>query len=75
MTAEKIARKRQPDRFSDYRRCGGTDDAETWNQKKIKCQEADNKQKLGIAAGLLVAASSIAIIEPGDAERDIANLK
>jgi large subunit ribosomal protein L7Ae len=44
-------------------------------EKKIPCKEADNKQKLGIAAGLPVAASSVAVIEAGDAEKDIANLK
>lgn len=44
-------------------------------EKGIKCSEVDNKQKLGIAAGLPVAASSVAIIEAGDADKDIANLK
>lgn len=44
-------------------------------EKKIPCKEADNKNKLGLAAGLQVAASSIAVIQPGDAEKDIANLK
>ena len=45
------------------------------NEKKILCQEIDSKQKLGIAAGLPVSASSIAIIEPGDAKADIEALK
>jgi len=44
-------------------------------EKGILCQEVDNKQKLGIAAGLPVSASSIAIIESGDAEKDIDALK
>ncbi len=44
-------------------------------EKGIPCQEVDNKQKLGIAAGLPVAASSIAVIEGGDAEKEIASLK
>ncbi len=44
-------------------------------EKGIKCQEADNKQKLGIAAGLPVSTSSIAIIEAGDAESEIGALK
>jgi large subunit ribosomal protein L7Ae len=44
-------------------------------EKNIKCQEADSKQRLGIAAGLPVATSSIAVIEAGDAEKDIAGLK
>jgi large subunit ribosomal protein L7Ae len=44
-------------------------------EKGIPCQEADNKQKLGIAAGLAVSTSSVAIIEAGEAEADIAGLK
>ena len=44
-------------------------------EKKIPCQEVDSKQKLGIVAGLAVPASSIAIIEVGEAEADIKNLK
>ena len=44
-------------------------------EKKIPCQEVDNKQKLGIAAGLPVSASSVAIIESGEAESDISELK
>lgn len=44
-------------------------------EKKILCQEVDNKQKLGIAAGLPVSASSIAVIESGEADKDIAALK
>lgn len=44
-------------------------------EKGIPCLEADNKQKLGIAAGLPVKASSIAVINAGDADKDIASLK
>ena len=44
-------------------------------EKAIPCQEVDSKQKLGIAVGLPVAASSVAVIEAGEAEKDIANLK
>lgn len=44
-------------------------------EKKITCKEVDNKQKLGISAGLPVAASSVAVIEPGEAESDIVSLK
>lgn len=44
-------------------------------EKGIKCKEADSKQKLGIAVGLPVSASSIVIIEAGDAAKDIAGLK
>ena len=45
------------------------------NEKKILCKEVDNKQKLGIAAGISVATSSVAIIEPGEAASDIEGLK
>jgi len=44
-------------------------------EKGIPCQAADSKQKLGIAAGLAVSTSSIAVIEAGEAKADIANLK
>ena len=42
-------------------------------EKKIPCQEVDNKQKLGIAVGISVPASSVAVIEAGEA--NIASLK
>ena len=41
----------------------------------ILCKEADRKKKLGIAVGIPVSASSVAIIEAGDASKDIAGLK
>jgi large subunit ribosomal protein L7Ae len=44
-------------------------------EKNIPCQEADSKQKLGIAVGIPVSTSSVAVIEAGDAEKDIAALK
>jgi len=44
-------------------------------EKGVKCAQVDNKQKLGIAAGLPVSSSSVAVITPGDAERDIAGFK
>ena len=44
-------------------------------EKNIPCQEVDNKQKLGISVGIPVSASSVAIIEAGDAEKDLAALK
>ena len=44
-------------------------------EKKILCKEVDSKQKLGIAVGIPVAASSVAVINPGDAEKEIASLK
>jgi large subunit ribosomal protein L7Ae len=44
-------------------------------EKSISCAEADSKQKLGISAGLPVSTSSVAIIESGDAESDLAAFK
>jgi large subunit ribosomal protein L7Ae len=44
-------------------------------EKGIPCLEADSKQKLGIAAGIPVSASSIAVIEPGNAQSEINSLK
>ena len=44
-------------------------------EKGIKCFEVDSKQKLGIAVGLPVSASSVVVIDSGDAEKDIAGLK
>ena len=44
-------------------------------EKKILCMEVDSKQKLGIAVGIPVSASSVAVIDAGDAEKDIAGLK
>jgi large subunit ribosomal protein L7Ae len=44
-------------------------------EKGIPCKEADSKQKLGIAVGIPVAASSVAVIDAGDADKDIKGLK
>ena len=44
-------------------------------EKGIKCVEVDSKQKLGIAAGIRVNSSAVAIIEPGDANKEIAQVK
>ncbi|RLG11394.1 50S ribosomal protein L7ae [Candidatus Pacearchaeota archaeon] len=44
-------------------------------EKGIPCKEVDSKQKLGIASGLSVSASSVAVIEPGESEKDIASMK
>ena len=44
-------------------------------EKKIPCKEVDSKQKLGIAVGLPVSASSIVVIDAGESEKDIAALK
>ena len=37
-------------------------------EKKIAFEEADSKQKLGLAAGIKVACSAIAIINSGEAK-------
>ena len=39
--------------------------------KNIPCVDVDKKEKLGISAGLNVPCSSVAIINPGDADRDM----
>ena len=44
-------------------------------EKGVPCQEADSKQKLGIASGIPVSASSIAVIDAGDAESEIKSIK
>ena len=44
-------------------------------EKNITCKEVDSRQKLGIAVGIKVPASSVAVIELGDAQKDIAGLK
>ena len=44
-------------------------------EKSIACVEADSKKKLGIAVGIGVGCSSVAIIEPGEAEKDLASFK
>ncbi len=44
-------------------------------EKKIPCKEVDSKQKLGIAAGINVSTSAVAIIEPGEAEKQLESIK
>ncbi|MBS3065618.1 ribosomal L7Ae/L30e/S12e/Gadd45 family protein [Candidatus Pacearchaeota archaeon] len=44
-------------------------------EKNIPFAEVDSKQKLGIAAGIGVNASSVAVINGGEADSDIAQLK
>lgn len=44
-------------------------------EKKIPCKEVDSKQKLGVAAGIPVSSSSVAVIDAGDAKKDIESLK
>ena len=44
-------------------------------EKKIPCKEVDSKQKLGMAVGLPISTSSVAVIEAGEASSLIAGLK
>lgn len=44
-------------------------------EKKILCKEADSKQKLGLAVGISVPASSVVVVQAGEAESDIKSLK
>ena len=44
-------------------------------EKGIPCHEVDSKQKLGIAVGIGVKASAVAVINSGEADKEIAQLK
>ncbi|MEM4271937.1 MAG: ribosomal L7Ae/L30e/S12e/Gadd45 family protein [Candidatus Pacearchaeota archaeon] len=44
-------------------------------EKGIPCFEVDSKEKLGIAAGIGVKASAVAIINAGEAEKEISQIK
>jgi large subunit ribosomal protein L7Ae len=44
-------------------------------EKGIRCEEVESRQKLGIAVGIQVPCSSVAIIEAGESQKDIAGLK
>lgn len=44
-------------------------------EKKVHCMEVDSKQKLGISVGIPVSASSVVVINSGDAEAEISSLK
>lgn len=44
-------------------------------EKKIPCVEVDSKQKLGIAVGIGVNTSAVAVIDAGEASKEIAGLK
>jgi len=44
-------------------------------EKGILCKEVDSKEKLGIVVGIPISASSVAVIELGEAEKDISGLK
>lgn len=45
------------------------------NEKGIPCFPVDSKKKLGIAVGIGVNASSVAVINGGEADKEIASLK
>lgn len=40
-------------------------------EKNIVCVESDKKEKLGFSVGLKVGCASVAIINPGSAEKDL----
>jgi large subunit ribosomal protein L7Ae len=44
-------------------------------EKKIPCIEVDSKQKLGVSVGIPVSASSVVVIESGEADAEISSLK
>ena len=44
-------------------------------EKGIPCFEVESKQKLGIAVGIGVNTAAVAIINPGESESDIIQLK
>lgn len=44
-------------------------------EKGIPCAEVDSKQKLGLAIGLPVPAAAVAVIDAGEADKEIASLK
>lgn len=44
-------------------------------QKNIPCVEVDSKQKLGVAVGIGVNASAVAVINAGETDKEIAALK
>ena len=44
-------------------------------EKSIKLQEVDSKQKLGVAVGINVSCSAVAVIDAGESKADIDALK
>ena len=44
-------------------------------EKGIPCIEVDSKQKLGVAAGIAVGTASVAVIDAGSVNKEIAQLK
>jgi large subunit ribosomal protein L7Ae len=43
-------------------------------EKKIPCFEVDSKQKLGVAVGIPVSTSAVAIIDAGAADKEVSAL-
>jgi len=44
-------------------------------EKKVPCVEVDSKQKLGIAVGIRVNASAVAVIDAGETAKEITQIK
>ncbi len=44
-------------------------------EKGIPCHEVDSKEKLGVAIGLPVSTAAVAVIDAGEADKEIASLK
>ncbi|RMD67662.1 50S ribosomal protein L7ae [Candidatus Pacearchaeota archaeon] len=44
-------------------------------EKGIPCKQVDSKERLGVAAGIPVRASAVAIVEPGEAAKEIDSIK
>ena len=44
-------------------------------EKNILCVEVDSKKKLGLAAGIGVGCTAIAVVNAGDAEKELASFK
>ncbi|MEI6849432.1 MAG: ribosomal L7Ae/L30e/S12e/Gadd45 family protein [archaeon] len=44
-------------------------------EKNIPCVEVDSKQKLGLAVGINVNTAAVAVINAGEVEKEIAQLK
>lgn len=45
------------------------------HEKGIPCFEVDSKQKLGISVGIPVSTSSVAVMNAGETDKEIAQLK
>jgi len=45
------------------------------SEKGIPCFEVESKQKLGLAVGIGVSTAAIAVINGGEADKDISSLK